>query len=455
MDLIFINITIMKNFIIKYWNFLNSNTLKKSVGPLMVISLVLSITTCAYFNTFYNAQNYYNQGMKLVSNDTLKTDSEFFDKTIEKCAMVIVKYPESRYVDDALFMMGTSYYYKGDYIRALEKLEFLTTNFPGSKFYDDAMYYIGLAYYKLEKINKSIIALKEAGRFKYFKKRANVMLCYAYYRDHNYQELINTANLLLKEKLNRKEKMMILNILSEAEYALKDYESALQTLNSITLLAQNTEEKKKIKLKMANIYLEMGQYENCKEFLENEYDPEFRLMLADLNARTNNIEEAKQIYQEVKESPSQEYSTKALYELARIAEREDSLELAISYYDTLSIKATGELLTKAKVRAEVLKKITEFSSKTENIDMAQFSLGELYFVELKDIAKAMEHYENVYKNYPKSELSPKALYANFWINKMILKQDSTAQYLAEKLAKDYPHTEYTNSALKLLGLKND
>ena len=35
---------------------------------------------CAYFNTFYNAQNYYRQGMKLVVNDTLKQDSEFFDK---------------------------------------------------------------------------------------------------------------------------------------------------------------------------------------------------------------------------------------------------------------------------------------------------------------------------------------------------------------------------------------
>ncbi|MGQ9533997.1 MAG: tetratricopeptide repeat protein [bacterium] len=416
---------------------------------------ILFISSCAYFNTFYNAQHYYGQGMKLVTNDTLKTDSEFFDKAIEKCASVIAKYPESRYVDDALFMMGTSYYYKGDYIRALEKLEFLTTNFPGSKFYDDAMYFIGLAYYKLEKINKSIIAFKEAERFKYFRKRANVMLCYAYYRDKNYQELIKIAQLLLKEKLNRKEKMMILNILGEAEYAAKDYDAALQTLNSITLLVQNAEEKKKIKLKMANIYLELGQYEKCKEFLENEYDPEFRLMLADLNARTNNIDEAKQIYQEVKESPVQEYSTQALYELARIAEKEDSLELAISYYDTLSIKATGELLTKAKARVEVLKKIVEYSSKTEDIDKAQFALGELYFVELKDITKAMEHYENVYKNYPKSELSPKALYANFWINKMILKQDSVAQYLAEKLAKDYPHTEYVNSALKLLGLKND
>lgn len=437
----------------KYLNRINS---KFEIQNLILgFILLVLLTSCAYFNTFYNAQNYYNQGLKLVTSDTLKTDSEFFDKTIEKCASVIVKYPESRYVDDALFMMGASYYYKGDYTRALEKLEFLTTNFPGSKFYDDAMYYIGLAYYKLEKINKSIIALKEAGRFKYFRKRANVMLCYAYYRDNNYQELINTANVLLKEKLNRKEKMMMLNILSEAECALKDYEAALKTLNNLALLAQNTEEKKKIKLKMADIYLEMEQFEKCKNFLENEYDPEFRLILANLNARNNNIEEAKQIYQEVKASNSQKHSLLALYELAQIAEKEDSLELAIVYYDTLSIKATGELLTKAKIRVEILKKVVELLNKTEELDKVQFALGELYFVELKDIPRAVAHYENVYKDYPKSELSPKAIYANFWINKMILKQDSVAQYLAEKLIKDYSNTEYANSVLKLIEPKND
>ncbi|MCK4453314.1 outer membrane protein assembly factor BamD, partial [candidate division WOR-3 bacterium] len=110
--------------------------------------LAVVLSSCAYFNTFYNAQSYYRKGMKRVTNDTLKVDSEDFDKTIEKSIAVIVKYPNSRYVDDALFMMGSSYYYKGDYSRALEKLDFLCLNYPESKFYDDALYYKGLSYYQ-------------------------------------------------------------------------------------------------------------------------------------------------------------------------------------------------------------------------------------------------------------------------------------------------------------------
>jgi len=45
-------------------------------------------------------------------------------------------------------------------------------------------------------------------------------------------------------------------------------------------------------------------------------------------------------------------------------------------------------LNKAKTRSEILKKISELKNKTEELDKAQFSLGELYFIEVKDIKKA-------------------------------------------------------------------
>uniref|UniRef100_A0A7V3RI08 Tetratricopeptide repeat protein n=1 Tax=candidate division WOR-3 bacterium TaxID=2052148 RepID=A0A7V3RI08_UNCW3 len=415
-----------------------------------IFPILIMATGCAYFNTFYNAQNYFSQGMKTVKNDTLKSDVEYFDKAIEKCASVIAKYPDSRYVDDAIYMMGVSYYFKGDYSRALEKLDFLTTNFPGSRLYSNAMYYSGLAYYKTGRYSKAIIAFKEVGRFKKLRKKAYVMLCYAYYQDGNYRDLMYNANLLLKERLNRKERLMVLNILSEVQYELKDYEATINTLNEIEKMVEIPEEKKKIKLRMANIYLETGKFEECKKFLENESDPEFRMLLAGLYFKMNVIDTAKMIYQEIKETQPQEYVTKAYYELAQIAETEDSLELAIAYYDSLIPKATGELFSKAKVRSEVLKKIVDLKNKKEEMDKVQFSLGEIYFIDLKDIPRAMEYYENVYKNYPYSPLAPKALYANLWISKMVLKQDSTARNLAEELIKNYPETEYAKSAQVLM-----
>ncbi|MCX7994364.1 MAG: tetratricopeptide repeat protein [candidate division WOR-3 bacterium] len=391
--------------------------------------------------------------MKLAKDDTLKYDVEPFDKAIEKCAAVILKYPGSRYADDALFMMGVSYYFKGDYNRALEKLEFFTTNFPNSKMYDDGMYYTGLTYYKLGEMSKAIIALKEAANYRSHHKKAQVMLCYAYYRDGNYREVINIARKLKSERLTRRERLMILNILSECEYKLKEYESALKTLVEIEGIEQPPEQRKLVKLKIASIYLEMEKYEECRNFLEHESDPEFRLLLADLYVRTNDINTAKQIYEEVKKTESPEYAAKAYLELARIAEKEDNLDLAIAYYDSLIPKATSGLLNEAKKKSEILKKIRELTGKTDEPDKAQFSLGELYFVEVKDMKKALHHYENVYRNYPRSKLSPKALYASFWINKMVLKDDSLAKMLFDELLKRYPDTEYVKSAQNLMSGK--
>ncbi|MEO0162435.1 MAG: tetratricopeptide repeat protein [candidate division WOR-3 bacterium] len=415
-----------------------------------VVFILFLFIGCAYFNTFYNAQNYFQQGMKVVKDDTLKYDIEPFDKAIEKCAAVIVKYPESQYVDDALFMMGVAYYFKGDYNRALEKLEFLTNNFPRSKFYDDAMYYIGLSYYKKEELSKAIIALKEAGNYKSYRKKAAVMLCYAYYRDGNYRDLINVARKLKEEKMVRRERLMILNILGECEYQLKEYESALKTFREMENIEPTPEQRRLIKLKIARIYLEMGQYEELRNFLEAETDPEFRLLLADLYKRIGEISNAKQVYLEVRELPQSEYVAKAYSALAELAEKEDSLELAIAYYDSLLPKATGELFNNAKKKSEILKKIRELRNQTTDLDKAQFALAELYFVEVKDIPKALLYYENVYRKYPKSQWAPKALYAHFWITKMMLKDAQQAQMLGDELLKRYPETEYARAVQNLL-----
>jgi hypothetical protein len=70
---------------------------------------IIILSSCAYFNTVYNAKNYFREGRKLVKHDTLVTDSENFSKAIEKSTSIIVKYPGTRWIDDALFMMGASY----------------------------------------------------------------------------------------------------------------------------------------------------------------------------------------------------------------------------------------------------------------------------------------------------------------------------------------------------------
>ena len=415
---------------------------------------VLVTASCAYFNTFYNAQNYYRQAMKSVVNDTLKQDSEFFDKTIEKTTAVIVKYPRSRYVDDALFMMGVSYYYKGDYSRALEKLDFLSINYPESKFHDDALYYRGLAYYQQGKFAQAIISLKEAQLSKQFGVKSLVMLSLIYFKENNYGALADVAKELLQERIETKDRRWVLQLLGEAQFNQKLFSEALQTFNELLAITRVKQDERQLNLKIAEIYLEMGEYEKCEDFLQGQEDPEFKSMLADLNVKLGKTMEAKEIYLEVGVNNYTEIGAEAFYKLAELLRGEDSLEQAIAYYDSSVMRSPmSEYGKTAKSVADVLRRIDMLTKETESIDRAQFLLAETYFVDFRDPERAVREYVKVYKDFPESEWAPKALYAQLWITAYVFKNDSLADVLIDDLLASYPNSEYARSAKNMFSEK--
>lgn len=419
---------------------------------LRVIFCLALLSGCAYFNTVYNAKNYYREGKKFVSHDTLKFDSEFFDKAIEKATLVIVKHPGCRWVDDVLFIMGASYYYKGDYKRALEKLDFFLLNYPESHFYDDGLYYKGLAYYKQQKLASSIITFRELMESKKYRKKSMIALGYIYFQDGNYASLTEITEQLLNESLSLSERREVYSLLTEAQFNQELYADALETYNNLLFITRIEEEKRTLKLKIAEIYLEIGEYELCREFLAGEDDLEFKNLLADLNVKIGEIEKAKEVYSEVAHSNMSDFASEAYYKLAELYENEDSVELAIAYYDSSTNRSLySEYGGEAQKRADVLRRIVDLINEIENIDRAQFLLAEIYFVDLAEPEKAIEGYQKVYEDFPQSSWAPKALYAQFWITKKIIGEDSVAYLLAQELLKKYPQTEYAMSTQKILG----
>lgn len=411
---------------------------------------------CAYFNTFYNAQSYYRQAKKRVTHDTLKVDSEDFDKTIEKATAVIVKYPRSRYVDDALFMMGTSFYFKGDYSRALEKLDFLCLNYPESGYCDDAVYFKGLAFYKQKRYGQAIVALKEAVGSKSLRTKAMSALCYVYFKQEDYRSLNETAQALLSERLGAKEKRWVLFLLGESQYDQRDYGGALATFMDLLKITRKDEDKRKIKLKVAQVYLDMGEYEKCREFLAGASDIEFKSILADLNAQLGNTEQAKQIYLDVGTHGSSDFASRAFYKMAELYRLEDSLDWAITFYDSSVVRSqVNEYAIKSKKMANVLRRMKTLLAETEELDRAQFLLAEMYYVDFNEPERAVLEYEKVYVEYPQSVWAPKALYAQLWITHKTLKDSVRVQQLADELLSKYSNSDYGESTRHILSMYQD
>lgn len=140
------------------------------IGVLRWLMLFLSIwmlSGCAYYNTFYNAKQFYQDAEKerkkrqrtqvvelspeekvQAQKQGLSTESDAdkpssvemqnYQKAIEKASSVLEFYPKSRWVDDALMMVGECFYYRHEYAKSLRKFEEIMRLYPQSSFIPEA-----------------------------------------------------------------------------------------------------------------------------------------------------------------------------------------------------------------------------------------------------------------------------------------------------------------------------
>lgn len=132
-------------------------------GFVIAAGIAILISGCAYFNTFYNAKRKFSEAENDNRNRPTPAQSqspaqpqspgspprggiqrdvrspEKYRKVIETCSKLLEFYPKSRWVDDALYLMGVSYYRLGELDRADRKFTELVTIFPKSEHVAEAI----------------------------------------------------------------------------------------------------------------------------------------------------------------------------------------------------------------------------------------------------------------------------------------------------------------------------
>ncbi|HEX9971363.1 MAG TPA: tetratricopeptide repeat protein [bacterium] len=125
----------------------------------ILLAVVFLSSGCAYYNTFFNAKKYYkdaekerqqrlenlkkrgqssSQNLDKPSSNELKN----YDKSIEKASKVLEIYSKSKYVDDALFLLGKCFFRKEEYEKAARKFLELIDNFPKSDLYNESQLWL-------------------------------------------------------------------------------------------------------------------------------------------------------------------------------------------------------------------------------------------------------------------------------------------------------------------------
>lgn len=92
----------------------------------------------AYYNTYYNAKEYYRDGLQAVGEEQVNIEpdrvvrvhpsptgagAESFKQALQKSAQVLQEHRNSVWADDALMLMGQSLYYLQEYAASLQRFE--------------------------------------------------------------------------------------------------------------------------------------------------------------------------------------------------------------------------------------------------------------------------------------------------------------------------------------------
>lgn len=144
---------------------------KKSIKILFVLFALLSISGLngcgvwndftTYFNLYYNTSTLFDEAETAVQKaqtDVFATTepnvpasaAASLNKVIEKCSKILQFNSESAFVDEALFMLGKSFYYQKNYLKALRKFQELIVKQSESEYVPETELWIVKTYFQLK-----------------------------------------------------------------------------------------------------------------------------------------------------------------------------------------------------------------------------------------------------------------------------------------------------------------
>ena len=129
----------------------------------------------AYYNTFYNANQNFEAGLKKVRNQKPELNPELpirvypepvragrsdFEKAIEKAADILREHKKSKWVDDAILLIGRSYFYEWEYYNADQKFQELYRSTENEAIKQRSIFWRGRVFLEMDRIGEGIDFLK-------------------------------------------------------------------------------------------------------------------------------------------------------------------------------------------------------------------------------------------------------------------------------------------------------
>ena len=427
-------------------------------GPKLALAALVLFTGCAYFNTFYNAQSYYKDGLALKEQRQAAPAKGKFDKAIEKSALVISRWPRSAWVDDATYLIGMSYYQSGQYDKAVRQFEQLVLAFPNSPFVPDARLYRGLALLEDKEYGVAGVVL-DGVRQDYPKLRdaAAFSMADAYFEREDFSRAIDSLAAFAKEFPKSKFLPTAVEHLASACFELGRCAEAEQWYLKLVALTRQPRPRTQAMLRVAACRLELGNNEQAAKQVRDvlgsykELDDEANLLLGRALSEMGRDKEAVEAWSQVR--GVSEIGAEAFFRIGKYYEELKDFAKARAYYDSAkSRRADSDYGVLAVKRLSLLDALAQGDSAGRTPAESRFLLAEVHNLNLGEYDEAMRLYQEVHDSFPDTDWAAKALFAKAWILKYEKHDSLNLVGLLERIIDEYSETEYADESRRWLGL---
>lgn len=308
--------------------------MKKTIG-FGVLLIIFQMMGCAYFNTFYNAKHYfkraYHETRKNPLGKTTAAEKTNYHKAIEKANKLIDMYPKSKYVDDALLLMGKSYYHIEEYLNAHRRLTQLKTSHPKSELIREADLWLAktdLALERFDEAKEQFESLLNSDVSEKILAEVHFFLGRFYQQQNAFEEAVQafqeSDNIGLEDR-----KAMTMYAIASNYDSLGMYDEAADYYHRVLNADPTQEIRYEAELKYAQMQKKQKRFDEAVRLFEKllgeevykAHIPELRLEIADCLMRKGDMKDAILAYRDIaQEHKRSKHSAKAYYMLGKIHE---------------------------------------------------------------------------------------------------------------------------------------
>jgi len=468
----------------------------------MVLLFVFS--SCAYFNTFYNARQYFEQAEKQrleKAGESIPPGAiDAYGKVIDKSQYVIDKYPDSKLIKEALLLIGMSRFHRKEYRIAETVFKQYVETYADD--IDQAEYWLALCKWKLGKPQPALDVLQsmlETATDKNFISSIYLSKAEINLDIDNSKLALEYLVLAAETNKDRDERGQIYYRIAELAYNAEDYEQALSANTEVVKNSTSKKRKEEANLQIVRIHRLLGNWDTVKDLIKSMLlDETFKTIHGDLdlelvklyqmdglmeeaitriesikedykNSKTSaeayyihgeialydywNLDDAKKYFEWVTREYRQSiYTSTANLRAKEITKYQESLEEITTLDDQilLTIAVLDSLID------DSLKSVREKEVNNSRISIAShlYNLGELEAFHFKRQDSSMTHFQRIVDEFTETDYYPKSLFALYYIN-FSTDDTITAEIYSKRILDELPSSEYADYLRKALNLPVD